>query len=47
MLEDDVKTKDLEGVRQTIMKVASVHYFLKLASNHVLKKHLEPWTLTL
>ena len=25
MLEDDVKTKDLEGVRQTIMKVAAVH----------------------
>ena len=25
MLEDDVKNKDLEGVKQTIMKVASVH----------------------
>ena len=25
MLEDDVKTKDLEGVRQTIMKVPAVH----------------------
>ena len=25
MLEDEVKTKDLEGVRQTIMKVAAVH----------------------
>ena len=25
MLEDDVKIKNLEGVRQTIMKVAAVH----------------------